>query len=840
MEAHAKGGAVKLSRSKRGLLVAMCIVLVGLFLIRPGADRLRWRIVRSISSAVGRQVQVGYVSLRFLPPGFELDNFSIHDDPAFSAEPMLRSDEVVANLRVTSLLRGRLEISRLELTDPSLNLVRNSEGHWNVESILERASQTPVAPTGKTRSESRPGFPYIEADKGRINFKIGPEKKAHALTEADFALWQDSENAWGMRLKAKPVRTDFNITDTGTLRANGTWQRATSLRQTPLQFTMEWDQGQLGQLSKLWTGNDKGWRGTLTLDATLEGSPAALHFKTSAFVNDFRRYDLPTETALRLGAECSGQYSSVDQSLSHLDCSAPVGDGLITIVGGADHISEQAAYDLSLKLKDVPASSVLALARRVKKNIPDDLNAEGKVNAGFNLKGAPSGTEWSGDGEAEEIKLTSGGDNSEMIVSSIPFSISAEPQSSLRRKSESPAARMEIGKFDLLMGAERVLTARGWASREGYALNLSGDTRVHKLLQVARAAGIPVLHPTADGQAKVELQLAGGWSGFAAPVATGEAQLRSIRAEIRGVNAPLQIASANIVLLPDQIRAQNLTASFGTSTWKGSVQMPRGCGSPDSCLVQFDLHTDSVAADELARLLDPRNAKRPWYRFLSASPAKPYLAALHASGRLSAAHVDFRRLVASKVSANVALENGKLRLTELRGTVLGGSHSGEWSADFMSQPPAYHGSGIVDHTSMEQVAQAMHDGWITGTVSAAYEVGASGANLQQMMTSALGKLKVEIMDGSLPHIELGSGDGPLRIHRLVALLRLRDSSFDIEEGKLETPSGIFQLSGTASLGQALNVKLVRDTRQGYTITGTLPEPKVAPAVLSQTRAALKP
>ena len=45
------------------------------------------------------------MSLRFLPPGFELDRFAIHDDPAFSAEPMLRSDAVVANLRITRAKR---------------------------------------------------------------------------------------------------------------------------------------------------------------------------------------------------------------------------------------------------------------------------------------------------------------------------------------------------------------------------------------------------------------------------------------------------------------------------------------------------------------------------------------------------------------------------------------------------------------------------------------------------------------------------------------------------------------------------------------------------------------
>jgi uncharacterized protein involved in outer membrane biogenesis len=160
-------------RSKRGVVTLGVVVVLALFLIRPGANRLRARIVNSISLALGRQVDVTAVKLRLLPaPGFDLENFVVHDDPAFGAEPMLRASEVTASLRITSLFRGRLEIARLNLTEPSLNLVRNPAGHWNLENLVERASKIPVAPTSKSKTERRPGFPYIEADRGRINFKF--------------------------------------------------------------------------------------------------------------------------------------------------------------------------------------------------------------------------------------------------------------------------------------------------------------------------------------------------------------------------------------------------------------------------------------------------------------------------------------------------------------------------------------------------------------------------------------------------------------------------------------------------------------------------------------------
>src|SRR5712692_9587358 len=334
MATDIEGSTVKFLRSRRGRVVASIVLVLALFLARPGAQRLRTRIVRSISLALGRQVAVGSVTWRLLlQPAFELESFVVHDDPAFGAEPVLQSSDVVALVRVSSLLRGRLEIARRSLAEPSLNLVRNAEGRWNLENLLERAAKTPVAPTAKARSEVRPGFPYIEADHGRINFKFGPEKKPYALTEANFALWQDSENVWGVRLTAQPMRTDLNLSDTGVLEVDGSWQRAANLHETPLQFTVQWEGAQLGQVTKLTLGQDKGWRGSVGLSASLTGTPGDLAVVTDTSIQDFRRYDIASNRALRLAASCSGHYSSSDHAVSRLACRAPVGNGGITLNG---------------------------------------------------------------------------------------------------------------------------------------------------------------------------------------------------------------------------------------------------------------------------------------------------------------------------------------------------------------------------------------------------------------------------------------------------------------------------------------------------------------------------
>jgi len=331
-------------------IVAWVSTILLLTLVAPpliSLGRFRAILNRSISQALGQPVSVGSVTLRLLPqPGFALQNLVVSDDASFSAEPILRSDEVFAYLRLSSLWRGRLEVAKLSLHDCSINLVRRQDGRWNLYSLLERTSHASSAPTARIKPMVRLRFPYIEAENGRVNFKIGPEKKVFAFTDADFALWQASDDEWSMRLKAQPVRTDANLSDTGTFSLEGSFQRAPSLRETPVRFALRLKNGQLGQLSKLMYGKDREWRGAVNLNAQLVGTPAALSVVSDAEVQDFRRYDIITSGFLRLAAHCSGSFSSVDQSWRNITCRAPIGDGGLTASGEVEGPISAPDYDL--------------------------------------------------------------------------------------------------------------------------------------------------------------------------------------------------------------------------------------------------------------------------------------------------------------------------------------------------------------------------------------------------------------------------------------------------------------------------------------------------------------
>ena len=838
--------------SKRRIAV-VAVILLALFIIRPGASRLKFRIIRSISAAVGRSVDIGSVHIRLLPrPSFDLESLVVYDDPAFGAEPIVRASQVTAALRLTSLLRGRLEIARLDLTEPSLNLVQGEGGHWNLEALLQRSARIPLAPTGGGKSGPRPAFPYIEGSSGRINFKRGPEKKAYALTNADFSLWQESDNSWGVRLKGQPFRTDMNLNDTGLLQLTGTWQRADALREMPLHVNLEWSRAQLGQITKLITGNDQGWRGEILLDLALTGTPAKLHIAASSSVDDFRRYDITSGKALRMAARCDADYITDTHDFQHLTCSTPIGDGLLTLTGDAGFPGTH-QYSLAASADNVPAAALVSLAQRIKKNIPEDLAAEGLVDGKLSLASdGQSQPTLKGVGQIANFHLSSVSNNGEFGPQTLPFAVATV--SALQAKARRPAGTrpsngplLDIGPFAIGGAHPGSATIRGFVDGTGYNFSIIGETEIGKALRVARMAGLPAISSNAEGSAQLDLLLAGNWvvpgNGFSSPQLTGTAKLHSVHLPQRSAGVHAEIISAEMQLLADAVHVVRLNANAAGSTWTGSVDLPRGCGTPDACLVHFALNTNEAILSDVQEWLNPKSRKRPWYRVLTIGrETHPrWWTTLHASGRVTAGRFQIHGIAATHVSANLNLEDGRLRVAGLTADVLQGKYRGDWSVNFSKAPAVCAGVGDLADISLAAIADVMNDGWVAGTANASYDL--KGMCAADFWPSVDGKLHVEVADALFPHVMIGDGSEALQASHIKGQARLHDGQIEITDTHLISPDGTYDLTGTASLKREVDLKLTRissgPAEPGYRIGGTLEAPRVAP--LSHTeQAQLKP
>jgi len=90
--------------------------------------------------------------------GFALEGLVIYDDPDFSANDDPRRG-CFRRDPVSFPAARRLEIATLSANEPSINLVRNNQGRWNLASLLERNAQIPAPPTAKNCIREPPGIP---------------------------------------------------------------------------------------------------------------------------------------------------------------------------------------------------------------------------------------------------------------------------------------------------------------------------------------------------------------------------------------------------------------------------------------------------------------------------------------------------------------------------------------------------------------------------------------------------------------------------------------------------------------------------------------------------------
>jgi AsmA family len=535
-------------------LLAIVLALIAAVALPPviRLNRFRGILEESMTRSLGRQVRVQGVYLRLLPrPGFQLAGFTVQDDPAFGSEPMLRSDSVAASLRLTSLWRGRMEIASLSLSAPSLNLVRSADGRWNAEAILGRAAQIPSAPTALRRAESRPRFPYIEAEGGRINFKFGEEKKVFFLRDADFSLWLASEDQWSMRLSARPVRSDANLGDTGQLTINGSFQRSPDLRTTPLKLDAVWENAQLGQLTHLAYGRDRGWRGGITAHAIVSGSPSALSFTADARAAGFRRYDIAQPDSVTLAVNCEGLFRGIAQTsvnaaphVLYLQCEAPVGSGGVVLRGQA---RTSANYDFDVIVDKLPLASLAALARHLKRDLPPNLKAGGTLSG--SLEFLPS--EATGSLVASDFSLRSASGASSVLANAVIFALGesgtrkSATLDSATRESETRLVQTKPARFpytsaapspivlrmlpvSLLLGGASPLIVSGHAGGADYAVEMKGEADCERLLNLLETLALPPpprLGLIRHGKIKVDLRTAGSWQGFASPVTSGSLRL---------------------------------------------------------------------------------------------------------------------------------------------------------------------------------------------------------------------------------------------------------------------------------------------------------------------------
>jgi AsmA protein len=116
-----------------GVLIVVVIALP--FLIN--ANTFKPKLESELTSALGRQVTVGNLSLSLLSGGVAADNIAIADDPRFSTTPFVQAKSLKVGVELIPLIFSRtLNVTELTLNEPQISLVKSANGEkWNFSSL---------------------------------------------------------------------------------------------------------------------------------------------------------------------------------------------------------------------------------------------------------------------------------------------------------------------------------------------------------------------------------------------------------------------------------------------------------------------------------------------------------------------------------------------------------------------------------------------------------------------------------------------------------------------------------------------------------------------------------
>lgn len=134
-----------------GIVIILLIVVAIAAPFLVNVNRFRPEIENSISTALGRQVKVGDLSLSILSGSVGASELSIADDPRFSNTPFIKAKALRVGVEVMPLIFSKqLNVTHLEIEQPEITLLRNQAGVWNFSSLgsQETSKATPKSDAG--------------------------------------------------------------------------------------------------------------------------------------------------------------------------------------------------------------------------------------------------------------------------------------------------------------------------------------------------------------------------------------------------------------------------------------------------------------------------------------------------------------------------------------------------------------------------------------------------------------------------------------------------------------------------------------------------------------------
>jgi hypothetical protein len=684
--------------SKRILLIAALVAVVGGALPFLPLNFLRPGIEQALAKRLGRRVEIDYVSLNLLTgPGFSLSGVTIHEDPRAVIEPFAYAQTVEARVDLLGLLAGRRGFSSLRFGDATLNVVQTSTGAWNFQYLLDARPSDP---------------PAVHVRGARVNLKLGQIKSVLYFDDADLDVTPGSQGTLDVRFSGAPARTDRQAQNLGHLFVRGSWMPSVADR--PLNLRVDLEPSSLDGLAKLFGRTWFDLQGQVSLNAQMSGVPSRMAVTGELQVDEGRRSDFLPNRDSKWRLPYRGTADLAAQKLELEGVAVAKGSPYEAHLEAEDFMTSP-QWQATIALREAPLGAALDAARRIGAPLPEKLSSEGTVSGGLQYEREAGLT---GNLEARDAAFTLPGSptvRAECVAMKIGAqTVAFGPSIFALGEDVAPGENAVPGenqstqvearyKFDGSAAADVKVTTRG--------MDIGGLRAFAAIAPLDRALGQDTSQARDQTHDRIKQ---GTWRGsirYQRSAAeegawTGDYSIENARIAVDGIADPIRIQSANVSAGAGRLAVTRMKAKAGDVAFTGEYRWDsKAEDSAADRPHKFKLQIGEASATELDRLFKPALIRGGGFiertlRFGGPSPAPDWLAQRRAEGTVEIAEltagdhelaVDSARVIWEGTSLRISVTDARL----LDANVEGSSLKGELSVDLSEGAPQYRLTGKV-------------------------------------------------------------------------------------------------------------------------------------------------
>jgi len=817
--------------------------------------RVQRAFAARISAAFGRPVEVGNFAVSILEgPRLVANYVTVSEDPRFGREHFLRAERLTAAIRWTALLRGRLEFDTVSFTRPSLNLVRNADGTWNLESWLPTPSASRSAPAGPAPRQKL--LTRLNIDTGRINFKRGADKHPFAFTNVDGFVERDSSGHWRVDLEATVMRAGVTVQEPGTLRLRGRIGSAAS-RLQPAELALTWQEASLSDALRLARGHDYGARGNFELDVSASvppppssgaRAPAVWTLQGNLRLRDVHGWNLAQQAEdpdlnLLVEARWTPQRARVEFPKILLD--APRSN---VRASGFLQWAQPQQSDFRILSAGISLNDLLDWYRAFHPGVAPDLRIEGNAGLDADLGGWPlgmhraalasDGAQMAVPGLSDPLRM------GRAVLRWTPAKMELLPILFTLAPATAPAARPPSARaFRLSLTGAGTPRANGNCAAllcADFKLSLVGQMdRLQDFLGVTRAFG---------------WTLDGGWAvdGPASFSVTGDGRLFPWTVNSQGsvrfagtrllppfLNLPIVFKNALFVWSPAP-GERRLTLSnsevFG-SRWTGSI------ASRITGPWEFSLVGDHLEIAAVNQWLNPARQQGLFQRLISSAATRrgsaeyeDQLGRLRARGLVQVAQLTLAPVSLHKLRGTLELDGRKLSLSDAHADFYGGTARGTFRAE-LALEPKYDAQLNFERVNLAALTAAITTlkNLFSGTAAGELSLSTRGIGRENLLRALDAQGAFDFRDAQFRGLDLAESvrantarPGVSSFRSAFVRLNLTAGKFQLEELHLVLPDGQWNAEGFVDFARQLDVLLhsVAPPSSTFRLTGPLSAPQL--------------